>query len=187
LADEHDVGTDLVESSAIGSRGRVREFLNLRFVAPVRSLLAQGLAPDRLALTIAVGVVLAAFPVFGATTILCTGFALAFRLNMPVIQTINYFGAPIQLACVLPLMRLGARIFGGADPHLTLSEIVSLVRHEPRRAIDVLWVGTWNAIGAWTLLAPLVGATLFFVLKPALEHAARRMRKSRPAAPADAK
>jgi uncharacterized protein (DUF2062 family) len=155
------------------------DFLDTRLPAPIRVLLAQGLSPDRIALTLAVGVALAAFPVIGATTILCAMFALALGLNLPLIQAVNYLGAPLQLVCLLPLMRLGARIFGGTDAHLTLSDVVSLVASEPRRAIDVLWVNTWHAIGAWLLVAPASAAILFVVIRPVLREASARLRFGR--------
>lgn len=157
----------------------MKGFLERRLLAPVRALLVQGLSPDRVALTLAIGVVLAAFPVIGATTILCTIFALAFGLNMPLIQAVNYLGAPIQLGCLLPLMHLGARIFGGSDERRTLSDVVSLVVKEPRRAVDVLWVSMWHAVGAWLLLAPASAAILFVILRPVLREASARLRVAR--------
>jgi uncharacterized protein (DUF2062 family) len=152
------------------------DVLDTRFLAPVRALLAQGLSPDRIALTLAVGVAIAAFPVIGATTILCTVFALALGLNLPLIQAVNYLGAPLQLVCLLPLMRLGARIFGGMEARRTLSDVVSLVASEPRRAIDVLWASTWHAIAAWLLVAPASAAILYVALRPVLRKASARLR-----------
>lgn len=156
--------------------------LNRRLLAPIRALLAQGLSPDRIALTLAVGVALAAFPVIGATTILCTLFALALGLNLPLIQAVNILGAPLQLVCLVPLMRLGAWIFGGTDARRTLSDVVSLVAGDPRRAMGVLWVSTWHAIGAWLLVAPASAAILFLILRPALREAAARLRFGKDAA-----
>jgi uncharacterized protein (DUF2062 family) len=156
--------------------------LDRRLLVPIRLLLAQGLSPDRIALTLAVGVALAAFPVIGATTILCTLFALALGLNLPLIQAVNFLGAPLQLVCLLPFMRLGAWIFGGTGARLTPSDFVSLVASEPHRAIGVLWVSTWHAIGAWLLVAPASAAILFVVLRPVLREVSARLRFRRDAA-----
>jgi uncharacterized protein (DUF2062 family) len=46
-------------------------FWRRRVLDPVVFLLAQGLAPDALALSLAVGLVLGLFPIIGATTALC--------------------------------------------------------------------------------------------------------------------
>jgi uncharacterized protein (DUF2062 family) len=52
-----------------------------RVLDPLVDLLAQGLTPERLALSLAVGLVLGLFPVVGLTTLLCLAAGFAFRLN----------------------------------------------------------------------------------------------------------
>ncbi len=175
------------ERSAPRESGAPKDFLRRRLVAPVTALLAQGLSPDRVALTLAIGIALAAFPIIGMTTFLCTVFALALKLNMPLIQAVNYLGAPLQLACLVPFVRLGARIFGGGEgARFTLPQMISLVSHEPRRAFEVLWLSGLRAVGAWALVAPFAVAALYLVLRPILEKAARRLARAprAPSAPA---
>ena len=55
-------------------------FFGQRLVPPLRSLLAQGLTPDALALSLAVGMTLGLFPIIGATTLLCLAAGLAYAL-----------------------------------------------------------------------------------------------------------
>ena len=147
---------------------------------PVKALLVQGLSPDRIALTLAVGLVIAGFPIVGATTVLSAVAAIALRLNMPLIQTVNYVGAPIQLACILPLVRLGERLFGSRPLHLSLKEMLALAVSDPGRAFSTLWVSGLQATAAWSLVAPPIGAAIYFALRPALRAAGRRL--ARPAA-----
>jgi uncharacterized protein (DUF2062 family) len=153
-----------------------------RLVTPVKALLIQGLSPDRVALTLAVGIAIAGFPIIGMTTILSIAAAFALGLNMPLIQTVNYLGAPIQLACILPFIRLGERLFGTQPLTMSLKEIVTLVTTEPSRAVSALWASTLHAVAAWALVAPVVGAAVYFGLRPVLRAAGRRF--SRPAVPA---
>lgn len=155
-------------------------FFRKNVVAPVVALLVQGLSPEKIALTFAVGLCLAAFPVIGATTFLCTVAAMALKLNMPLIQTINYLGAPLQLGFLIPLIRLGERLFDAPRLRLSLSQIVTLVATEPRHAIALLWTSTIHAIAAWLLVAPLAGALVYGVLLPILRAAARRLRRPLP-------
>ena len=154
------------------------DFLERRLRTPIKALLVQGLSPDRLALTLAVGLVIAAFPVIGATTILSVVAALALRLNMPLIQTVNYLGAPLQLACIIPFIRLGEWLFGAETLRLTLNQIVTLATTDPGRAVTTLWTSTWHAIAAWVIVAPLAAAAVFVVLRPALRAAGRQFRPS---------
>ncbi len=72
--------------------------------------LSQGISPRRLALTLALGFAVGCIPLVGIPTVLCAGLALALRLNLPVIQAANYAAMPLQLALILPFVRLGGWI-----------------------------------------------------------------------------
>jgi uncharacterized protein (DUF2062 family) len=86
-------------------------FLHRRLVRPVLDLLRQGVTPEKIALSLALGVALGVFPVLGSTTALCALAALALRLNLPAIQIVNYFVYPLQIALLIPFFRLGERLF----------------------------------------------------------------------------
>ncbi|HEY1805267.1 MAG TPA: DUF2062 domain-containing protein [Terracidiphilus sp.] len=72
--------------------------------------LSQGISCRRLALTLALGFAIGCIPVIGIPTVLCAGLALALRLNLPAIQVANYLAMPLQLALIVPFVRLGGRI-----------------------------------------------------------------------------
>src|SRR6202451_1966790 len=90
-----------------------------RLVRPVLDLLRQGVTPEKIALSLALGVALGVFPVLGSTTALCALAALVLRLNLPAIQIVNYFVYPLQIGLLIPFFRLGERLFRA--PHLPLS------------------------------------------------------------------
>jgi uncharacterized protein (DUF2062 family) len=72
--------------------------------------LSQGISPLRLALTLAIGFAVGCIPVIGIPTLLCAALALALGLNQPAIQVANYAAMPLQLALIVPFVRLGGRI-----------------------------------------------------------------------------
>ena len=86
--------------------------------------LSQGISPRRLALTLALGFAVGCIPVIGIPTVLCAALAVALRLNLPAIQAANYAAMPLQLALIVPFVRMGgwlvsARQFAPrAFPHL---------------------------------------------------------------------
>ena len=86
-------------------------FRNIQLKKVIAQALYQGLSPRRLALTCAFGVVLGIFPVFGLTTLLCFAAAFLFRLNIPIIQLVNYVIAPLQLILIVPFIKLGSYLF----------------------------------------------------------------------------
>lgn len=158
------------------------DFLRRRLLRPVLEQLTQGLSPDAIALTIAVGLAIAVIPVVGTTTILCTVSGIVLRLNQPLIQAINYLSFPLQLAFIVPYLRLGRLLFGGAAVHMSAQELAAFVTSRPGEAFEALWRVTLQALGAWLLTAPVIVAVVFFVARPVLRSAARRLRPG--AAPA---
>jgi uncharacterized protein (DUF2062 family) len=148
---------------------------------PVLQQLTQGLAPEKLALTIAIGFVIAVIPVIGTTTVLCTAAAIILRLNQPVIQMINYLSAPLQIICILPWIRAGELLFRAESLKLSPSEVVNLVTTQPGLAISTLWVSTLHATVAWLVAAPLLGLAIYFSVLPFLRMATARMKKTAPA------
>lgn len=73
--------------------------------------LRQGISPQRLALTLSLGFAIGCIPLVGLPTVVCAGLALALKLNLPAIQAANYVVMPLQVALILPFMRLGGRLF----------------------------------------------------------------------------
>jgi uncharacterized protein (DUF2062 family) len=71
-------------------------FFSRRLVRPLLDLLRQGVTPEKIALSVALGVMLGVFPVLGSTTALCALAAFAWQLNLPSIQIVNYFAYPLR-------------------------------------------------------------------------------------------
>ena len=150
----------------------MNEFLRRRIVRPVIDLLIQGITPEKVALSLVVGLMLGIFPVLGSTTLLCTLAALVFRLNLPAIQLVNYLVYPLQLAFVVPFMRLGARIFGGEAVRLSLQQMLQAFRADSWQALKYLWVWGLQAVGAWTIIVPPAAILVYFVLSRILRRVA---------------
>lgn len=152
--------------------GKLREAV--RRVVPQRivALLRKGVSPQKLALSVALGVALGVFPVLGTTTALCAIAALVLRLNLPAIQLVNYVVYPAQIALLIPFFRLGERIFRAPRLPLSATQIVAMFRASYVHAFQALWTTTWHAVVAWGLLAPLAVALLYGILLVALKRAA---------------
>src|SRR5581483_8467642 len=67
---------------------------------------------EKLAFSLALGLVLGVFPVLGVPTILCGIAAAVWRLNFPALQLVNYLAYPLQLALLWPFARFGGALFG---------------------------------------------------------------------------
>jgi uncharacterized protein (DUF2062 family) len=141
------------------------------------NLFRQGLTPAKLAFTVALGLVIGCFPLFGITTILCAGLAIAFRLNLPTIQAGNYLATPLQLALIVPFGRLGERLFHA--PHLPLapSQWISMAKAAPDQTAQAVVMWQYHAIAAWVIFAAPALAMTTLVLKPLMGHLRRVMEQ----------
>jgi uncharacterized protein (DUF2062 family) len=146
-----------------------------RLARPILELLRQGITPEKIALSVALGAALGIFPAIGLSTTLCAIAALFLRLNLPAIQIVNYFVYPLQIVLLLPFFRLGEKLFHA--PHLPISveQIHAMIRADVWQAIRLLWSTTWHAIAVWCLMAPVFVAVLYAILAPALRYKMSRI------------
>lgn len=142
------------------------KFLDRALLTPLLNFLKQGLSPEKLALCVALGLLLGTFPVLGSTTLLCTAAAIAFRLNMPAIQLINYFTYPLQLLLFIPYIRAGEFLFSQPPISLDLVKIFTMLQTDLVGAINSLWMTNVRAIVAWSLSAPLIAIAIYYILVP---------------------
>jgi uncharacterized protein (DUF2062 family) len=126
-----------------------------------------------LAWSVAAGLALGVFPMLGATTLLCIGVAFAFRLNQPAMQLVNYLAYPLQLALLIPFIRIGERLFGAEPMPLSLAAMLGALKLDTLGTIALFWSRIWHACVVWALLALPVMVLLALVLRPIFEAAAR--------------
>src|SRR5271157_2278609 len=113
--------------------------------------LRQGISPRRLALTLALGFAIGCIPVVGIPTALCAVLALALRLNLPAIQAANYAVMPLQLALIVPFVRLGGWLFS-SGPRQAASA-AGLLHLTPLNLLSQLSSYAGHALAAWLVIA----------------------------------
>lgn len=138
-------------------------------LVPILAQLRQGITPEKIALTIALGVMLGIFPILGMTTLLCTLAGIRLRLNQPVIQLVNFLVYPLQLALLIPFYRAGEMLFRQPPvPILSVTDLVARFNAGPGQfLIDYGLVGAYGVV-VWTLVAPLATAGMYLLLRPLL-------------------
>jgi len=149
-----------------------QSFSYRKLLLPIVDLLRQGITPEKIALSLAIGICLGVFPVIGSTTILCTLAAIVFRLNLTAIQLVNYFVYPLQLALLIPFIRFGEVLF--RSPHVTLSLtiIFESIKRSAWQTIKTYWTSGWHAMIAWCLVGPLAIWILYLALVSILRRLA---------------
>jgi uncharacterized protein (DUF2062 family) len=137
--------------------------------------LRQGMSPQRLALTLALGFAIGCIPVVGIPTVLCAGLALTLRLNLPAIQVANYLAMPLQLVMIVPFVRMGGWLLAsGSAPAPSTRQILG---YSPFELVTQMSSLAGHALLAWVLMAIpavlLMTVTLTLMLRriPALAPA----------------
>ncbi len=124
-----------------------------KVVDPVLTLIRLGASPERLAWSLALGVVIGINPVIGSTTVACLVIAFALRLNLVASQLTNHLVYPLQLVLFLPLLRLGTRLFRSQPMPISPSQLLHTARTNPLELTRQLWLWESHALLAWLLLA----------------------------------
>ncbi|MBS0631655.1 MAG: DUF2062 domain-containing protein [Verrucomicrobia bacterium] len=156
-----------------------RTFWQRRVRDPIVAQLTQGITPEKIALTVAIGSACALFPLLGFTTLLCFLVALALRLNQPITQLINQALWPLHVPAILLCVRVGEAMFG--VPHqLHFVREMHQVWNQPGSLWERLSTffthfgpTAWHAVVAWAVIAPLYIIAVYLILSPIVRGIAR--------------
>ena len=157
-----------------------RSFWRRRVVDPITAQLTQGLTPERLALTVALGATVGLFPVLGTTTLLCVGLGLVLRLNQPALQAVNYACTPLQLPFILFTLHTGHRLFGTGEISLNPVTMMTEFWADPLQFVGTYGRLALQGIAIWALLAAPIAWTTYRLSLPLLNRAAQRLRSTSP-------
>jgi uncharacterized protein (DUF2062 family) len=154
-----------------------------RVVAPILAQLQQGITPRQIAITLAAGLVIGIFPLLGVTTLLCALVGIGLRLNQPLIQLVNYLVYPLQIALLFPFYRAGEWLFRQAPvPLFSIVELSRRFVEDPLQFVVDYGLVALYGISVWALLAPVLFALLYGLLRPVVQAMAAGLRRSRSAA-----
>lgn len=121
----------------------------------VINALAGGFTPKKVALTIALGMVFGTVP-FAVSTLLCTLAGVLFRLNQPLIQIINFFVFPLQIAFFIPYLKVGEFLLGQKTIPLNYFEIKEIFELPLKLFILKLGKAIIFALFGWIIVSPII-------------------------------
>ena len=133
---------------------------------PLVDFLRQGLKPEMLSRTIASGLLIGTIPIPGTSTLLCTALSIGFRMNLALIQLVNYLVFPLQIMLFVPFYSLASKITGKAI-FFKLSEITAQFAGSnwQNTSIDLLWL-VGSSVLVWLLIMFPVSLMVYFIVKP---------------------
>lgn len=161
------------KDSAIVSTAPARTFWQRRVRDPVVLQLTQGITPEKIALTVAIGSALALFPVIGTTTLLCFLVGLALRLNQPIIQLINQAFWPVHVPVIFLCVRLGERIFSVPHTKFSVKFMKELLWNDPAAFFHRFGETVLYAVVGWLVIAPFYSAAIYYIALPVMRGVTR--------------
>jgi uncharacterized protein (DUF2062 family) len=145
-------------------------------VDPVTRQLTQGVTPQKVALSVAIGSALALFPILGTTTTLCLLAGIALGLNQPIIQCVNALCTVIYFPLLIAFVRLGDVLARTSPSSLDIPLMISTSTHHPREFFRQFGVTALHAMLGWVVVAPFWVVLVYLLLLAPLQATARRIR-----------
>jgi uncharacterized protein (DUF2062 family) len=135
-----------------------------------------GASPQKLAWSIAAGLLIGINPIIGSTTVLCLVLALIFRLNVAASQLGNHIVYPLELILVIPFIHVGSRIFHTAPMSLSANELLRAAHQHPLALSRQLWLWEWHAFLLWAAIAVVAIPIVALAITPVLRLLLSRVR-----------
>ena len=149
-----------------------KSFWRRRVLDVILAQLKQGITPQKISLTLALGMALGIFPILGATTLLCFLFGLWLKLNQPIIQVVNYLIYPLQLVLILVFVRIGEFMVRATPVSFSIPELFRKFHESPANFFREFGLTGLHGIIAWLVIAPFFAALVYFLLLPPLKKLA---------------
>ncbi len=139
-------------------------------IDPIAVQLTQGITPEKIALTLAVGSAFALFPILGTTTILCLIVGIILRLNQPIIQIVNALCTPLHLPVIYGMVRLGNILFKVPYSHVGIRMMNHMLWDDPKEFFEKFGLTAVHAIVAWAAIAPFWMVIVYLLALPVLRE-----------------
>ena len=149
-----------------------RTFWSRRVTGPILTQLTQGVTAEKIALTLALGLVCGLFPFVGFTTALCFVVAYTFRLNQPIIHVVNQLLWPVQLPLIAVYVKAGARLYRADVQTFEVSEITRIFWASQREFWARFGLMGLYALSAWLISVPVLAGVAYYSSLPALRKLA---------------
>ena len=141
-------------------------------------LLKMGADPDKLAWSLALGLVVGVNPLLGSTTVVALGVAAAFRLNLVASQVGNHAVYPLEILLFPVFIKLGDVLFGTEKLPLAGKALWHAAKHHPLETTRLLWTWEWHALVVWAMFAAVAMPAIALGSEPVLRKMAERVRKA---------
>jgi uncharacterized protein (DUF2062 family) len=131
----------------------LKKFIYKKIFIPIKGHLVQGITPEKLALTVAIGIAVGTFPVIGTSSVICLGLSLLFRLNIALLQVINYAVYPLQFIFLFPFFKTGQFLLGIENVNFSSFSFSEIFSGDFLSALFVIGEALGLSLIGWMIIA----------------------------------
>jgi uncharacterized protein (DUF2062 family) len=154
-------------------------FIN-KVAAYIVELFTQGLTQEKIALSIAMGICAGSFPVLGLATPMCALLAIVFKLNMGIVQLVNYVAAPLHFMLIPTFLWVGSFLPWNEPLVFDMPALKAMLPHTWVGFLKLLGSYLSGAVVVWLVFMPVATVLLYFVCLLFVKLVLRRKVKSSP-------
>jgi len=140
-------------------------------------LLRRGADPDKLAWSLALGVVVGVNPLLGSTTVVVLALAAVFRLNIVASQVGNHAVYPLEILLFPVFIKVGDVVFGTPKLPLAGHALWDASKRHPWDTTRLLWSWEWHALVVWAMFAVVAVPLIAMASEPMLRKMAKRVKR----------
>ncbi len=157
----------------------IRGWVRRKFIFPLFKAIKTGISRERLAISLALGITIGLIPVYGVTTLLVGTVAVSLRLNFIAMQVAHYIVHPLQLALLIPFLKLGTSLSQSSEVAFSVKQYVALFKTDFWEAMNQLWLANLSAIGIWLVISVPLFVLLYYGLNYTIRKYSVRLRLQR--------
>ena len=135
-----------------------------KFLEPLKNIIKQGISIERLSVSLALGVTVGLIPLYGITTLLVGFIAFSLRLNFMAMQIAHYIVHPIQIALLVPFLKLGDSVVKTSSASFTVHQYIEFFKADFWGALHKFWLVNLSAIGIWFIVSIPLSLGLYFLI-----------------------
>jgi len=133
----------------------------------IEEQLKRGTTPSKLSLAITLGFVLGIIPFPGINTGICLLLAWRFKLNIAVIQFINYAAFPLQIMLFIPFVKIASSITG-STASIALDNLWEALKNNPVQIFGSVISLLLQGVMLWFVVAIPLYFICFTIIKKVL-------------------
>ncbi len=148
-----------------------------KFITPIVHNLKQGISTEHLSVSLALGAIVGLIPLYGVATAMVGVLSVSLRLNFIAMQVAHYIVHPLQLALLVPFLKVGDALVKSTDVSFTIRQYIHLFKADFWGALRELWMINLSAIGVWLVLSIPLYFVLYHLIRKYIRKYALNLRR----------